>query len=79
MFLIKTNTLPEQSEAVTGSYEYTLPYEIPHVVKEEAEKEPMFVTSQNTKPDEIIIEDKPKRNKKIITPEITEIKINYKK
>lgn len=69
----KTNTLSEQSEAVTGSYEYTLPYEIPHVVKEEAEKEPMFVTSQNTKPDEIIIEDKPKEIK-IITPEITEIK-----
>lgn len=70
----KTNALPLQNEVVTESYEYTLPYEIPHVVKEkEPEKEPMFVTSQNTKPDEIIIEDKP-REIKIITPEITEIK-----
>lgn len=69
----EVNNLHNQNNVVSGSYEYTLPYEIPHVVKEEAEKEPMFVTSQNTKPDEIIIEDKPKEIK-IITPEITEIK-----
>ena len=70
----EVNNLHNQNNVVTGSYEYTLPYEIPHVVKEkEPEKEPMFITSQNTKPDEIIIEDKPKEIK-IITPEITEIK-----
>ena len=69
----ETNNLHDQNSVVTGSYEYTLPYEVPHVVKEETEKEPMFITSQNTKPDEIIIEDKPKEIK-IITPEITEIK-----
>lgn len=70
----EVNNLHNQNNVVSGSYEYTLPYEIPHVVKEkEPEKEPMFITSQNTKPDEIIIEDKPKEIK-IITPEITEIK-----
>lgn len=70
----EVNNLHNQNNVVTGSYEYTLPYEIPHVVKEkEPEKEPMFITSQNTKSDEIIIEDKPKEIK-IITPEITEIK-----
>ena len=70
----EVNNLHNQNNVVTGSYEYTLPYEIPHVVKEkEPEKEPMFITSQNTKPDEIIIEDKPKEIK-IITPEITKIK-----
>lgn len=70
----ETNNLHDQNSVATGSYEYTLPYEVPHVVKEkEPEKEPMFITSQNTKPDEIIIEDKPKEIK-IITPEITEIK-----
>ena len=56
------------------SYEYTLPHEIPNVVKEkEPEKAPVFITSQNTKEDEIVIEEKPKEVK-IITPEITDIK-----
>lgn len=56
------------------SYEYTLPHEIPNVVKEEEKpKEPMFITSQNTKAEEIVIEPQPEAIQ-IITPEITEIK-----
>lgn len=37
------------------------------------QKAPVFITSQNTKEDEIVIEEKPKEVK-IITPEITDIK-----
>lgn len=70
-----TNTTNISNEEINKrSYEYTLPHEIPNVVKEkEPEKAPVFITSQNTKEDEIVIEEKPKEVK-IITPEITDIK-----
>lgn len=70
-----TNTTDiSKEEDNKRSYEYTLPHEVPNVVKEkEPEKAPVFITSENTKEDEIVIKEKPEEVK-IITPEITDIK-----
>lgn len=70
----RKTTIKKEEPVKPMSYEYTLPYEIPNVVKEEEKpKEPIFITSQNTKAEEIVIEPQPEAIQ-IITPEITEIK-----
>lgn len=70
----RETTIKKEEPVKPISYEYTLPHEIPNVVKEEEKpKEPMFITSQNTKAEEIVIEPQPE-SIQIITPEITEIK-----
>lgn len=71
---INNTTNNSKEEDNRSTYEYTLPHEIPNVVKEkEPLKAPVFITSENTKEDEIVIEEKPEEVK-IITPEITDIK-----
>lgn len=71
---INNTTDISKEEDNRRTYEYTLPHEVPNVVKEkEPEKAPVFITSENTKEDEIVIEEKPEEVK-IITPEITDIK-----
>ena len=62
----------EQVVAPT-SYEYTLPHEVPNVIEEkDIPKDPLFITSQNTKEDEIIIKEEPKKVE-ILKPEGTEM------
>lgn len=63
----------EQAGAPT-SYEYTLPHEVPNVIEEKnIPKDPLFITSQNTKEDEIVIKEEPKKVE-VLKPEATEIK-----
>ncbi len=55
------------------SYEYTLPHEVPNVIEEkDMPKDPLFITSQNTKEDEIIIKEEPKKIE-VLKPETTEM------
>lgn len=62
----------EQVGAPT-SYEYTLPHEVPNVIEEkDIPKDPLFITSQNTKEDEVVIKEEPKKVE-VLKPEATEM------
>lgn len=64
----------QNEDIMPNNYEYTLPEEVPNVIKEETiEKAPKFITSENTKEDEIVIKEA-KEEVKLITPEVTDIK-----
>lgn len=63
----------KEQVGVPTSYEYTLPHEVPNVIEEkDIPKNPLFITSQNTKEDEIVIKEEPKKVE-VLKPEATEM------